>query len=570
MEISAEAQARAGRLSRSASRVMSRVIQERCGEGDGPRIVLDVRQGIGSGAYHVSDSPGGVCVAGGDGRGLIYGVGKLLRDGRFEPGRFAAGPWRGRSVPQKPVRGMYFATHFHNFYHDAPVAEVVRYVEELALWGCSTLAVWFDMHHFQGIGDPEAVAMLERLRAILRAGEEVGIGASLVCLSNEGYDSSPVELRADWTAGHDGYTSPPGGHYHREVCPSKPGGMDYILRVRREMFDAFADLDVRHVWVWPYDQGGCTCTRCTPWGANGFLRCAEPVARLAHETWPAARVILSTWYFDHFIAGEWEGLYERLRRGPLPGVDMLLADDFGGFPEYPLQHGAPGGLSMVGFPEISMERMFPWGGFGANPRPAHWQADWDKVGRLLSGGFPYSEGIFEDINKAVMLQFYWGGRTALDTVREYAAYEFSPAVAEDVTRAIGGMESAMNHGVTSAFRNYAGARASGGKAGPAPPIYKVGGDPNAYARLIEAADRRLPAYARRGWRWRVLYVRAALDKELHESGGRPTARSEELFAELVRIYAARGADYAVVPPSCRSLSRFHGPWLMDLVDGAGA
>ena len=34
-----------------------------------------------------------------------------------------------------------------------------RYVEELALWGCNTLAVWFDLHHYHGIDDPEARAM---------------------------------------------------------------------------------------------------------------------------------------------------------------------------------------------------------------------------------------------------------------------------------------------------------------------------------------------------------------------------------------------------------------------------
>jgi hypothetical protein len=45
---------------------------------------------------------------GNDGRGLIYGTGKFLRDARYAGGgRFAPGQWRGTSVPAKPVRGMY-------------------------------------------------------------------------------------------------------------------------------------------------------------------------------------------------------------------------------------------------------------------------------------------------------------------------------------------------------------------------------------------------------------------------------------------------------------------------------
>jgi len=53
------------------------------------------------------------------------------------------------------VRAVNFATHFHNFYHDAPVEEVQRYVEELALWGRNVLVARFDMHHDTGIDVPK-------------------------------------------------------------------------------------------------------------------------------------------------------------------------------------------------------------------------------------------------------------------------------------------------------------------------------------------------------------------------------------------------------------------------------
>ena len=46
------------------------------------------------------------------------------------------------------MRGIYFATHFGNWYDYASERELREYVEELALWGCNQVRVWFDMHDF--------------------------------------------------------------------------------------------------------------------------------------------------------------------------------------------------------------------------------------------------------------------------------------------------------------------------------------------------------------------------------------------------------------------------------------
>ena len=107
---------------------------------------------------------------------------------------------RGTSVPKKPMRGIYFATHFHNFYHDAPAKEVERYVEDLALWGYNTLVVWYDMHHFDGHDDPKAVAFRAHLHAILGAARRIGLDVGLIVIANEAYNNSPSALRADPSA----------------------------------------------------------------------------------------------------------------------------------------------------------------------------------------------------------------------------------------------------------------------------------------------------------------------------------------------------------------------------------
>ncbi len=535
-------------------------------------IDLDLDTSLGAEGFRIADAvrdssagPGAsveanaIRITGGDARGLFYGVGKFLRGCRFPDGEFLPGTWRGVSVPAHEIRGMYFATHFGNYYEVAPVEEIERYVEELALWGCNTLSVWFDMHQYAGLSDPAAQAMIARLRRVLQTANAVGMRGALTTLANEGYANSPESLRADWTAGHDGYTKPPGGHYHREICPSKPGGLDHILAMRRGVLEAFEDLEIAYVWIWPYDQGGCTCSKCAPWGTNGFLRTAEPVVGLVRDVLPGARIMLSTWYFDHFTSGEWEGLSAAFAGGAPPWVDYLIAGDFGGFPHHLLDHGVPGGLPAVSFPEISMEGNSPWGGYGINPRPTVWEEYERRNGPLLSGIYPYSEGIYEDINKVLLLQLNWDpDRPAEDIVREYAASEFSPDVADDVVEIIKRMESSLGHSLVEDLRDLIldecvhtpddlrGLR-----------LYHIVDGPDAQETLalVDSVASRLPAKRRRSWRWRLLWIRAALDAELQRCGGRSTELTESLFDELTAIYHTTTARLAVTPPSRKSLFR---------------
>ncbi|MCU0521170.1 MAG: hypothetical protein MUF84_10820 [Anaerolineae bacterium] len=555
-----------GALIRKAAQLLARELVERSGviateDTSADAIVqLTTDPSIAAEGFRVTSEHGNaITVAGGDDRGVLYGVGKLLRGSRFEDGEVELSDWRGASIPARAIRGMYFATHFGNAYAAAPVEAIERYVEELALWGCNALAVWFDMHTYRGLDDPAAQAMIDRLRRILSAANAVGIRGGLTTIANEGYTDSPEALRADWTAGHDGYTSPPGDHYHREICPSKPGGLDYITTTRSEMLDAFADLDIAYVWIWPYDQGGCTCKQCAPWGANGFLRTAEPVAALVRQKLPNAQVILSTWYFDHFTAGEWEGLARAFAGGAPPWVDLLLAGDFGGFPDALTRLGVPGGLPVVSFPEISMEGNLPWGGYGANPRPSAWEAYEHANGHLLAGAFPYSEGIYEDINKVLTLQLGWSPEASAESiVREYAAYEVGPAVADDVVRLVSALESGLDHGLANDVRTqvldtqiHAPEDLAGSK------LYRFVDRPNALAAaaMVARMDRRLPARVRSCWRWRLLWLRATLDAELQRSGGRSTDLTERCFDELATLYSTGDALLAVTPPSRRALFR---------------
>ncbi len=552
-------------LVRTAVAILARELEERAGvpvrEGSAQaKLVLTIEPGVGPEGFRIDGPPAGpVVITGHDARGLLYGLGKFLHTSSFAPGRFTPSLWRGVSVPKREVRAIYFASHFFNFYHSAPLAEVERYLEELALWGCNTLSVWFDMHHYQGIDDPEAQAMLARLRAILHAGNRVGMGASLTALANEGYADSPEELRAEWTGEQNGYHSGPIGHFHREICPSKPGGLEYILRTRREVLEAFSDIDIRYHWIWPYDQGGCTCAQCTPWGGNGFLRTADVLAPLIGELVPQAEIVLCTWLFDRFIDGEWAAFDQAISAKRPPWLRYLLADTpLDDFPPYLLQHGVPGQAKLVNFPEISMYYMHPWGSYGVNPLPMHLQAIWESMGERIAGGFPYSEGIFEDINKVINLQHYWDGRHAVETVRAYAAYEFGAETAEEVTDVVLDFERHHHHyqALERETPNLAARLFSTDENAPTPYHFDdLNGAEERCARL-QRVDAALPTHTRAAWRWRLLYLRAIIDAELLHTGGRCSAELDDYFEELIRIYHAENAYWCVCPPSRRMLLRF--------------
>jgi hypothetical protein len=142
------------------------------------------------------------------------------------------------------VRGIYFATHFNNFYASAPIDEVLTYIEDIALWGVNTLTSWFDVHEYAGIDDPAAKAMIARQGQFFAHARALGMKACIISLSNEAYATSPRHLRASSSGGKNGYVRNLAGHYHVETCPSIPEGEQYIYEVRREICQAIQRVGI--------------------------------------------------------------------------------------------------------------------------------------------------------------------------------------------------------------------------------------------------------------------------------------------------------------------------------------
>ncbi|MCG3197790.1 MAG: hypothetical protein GHCLOJNM_02281 [bacterium] len=474
------------------------------------RILLTADDSLPPEGFRIEEAGTAVRVAGGSTRGLLHGVGKFLRTCRFE-GSFQASSWRGTSAPHGSLRGMYFATHFHNWYQVAPEAELARYMEDVALWGVNALMVCFPFITLRDWEDPGTEVALAMTRKYARLAKDLGLQFG-IGVGNTLFTGAPESIRAtrlpDPTRRR--------GNSGHPICPNIPEGRTYILENTRRLFQELAEPGLDFVVSWPYDEGGCACEKCLPWGSNGFLRLSRDVTVLGREHFPKLKLILSTWMFDTPPEGEWRGLSEALAKDP-GWADYILADSHEEFPRYPLESGVPGNLPLLNFPEISMWGNWPWGGVGANPLPARFERLWRDVKQAVRGGFPYSEGIYEDMNKAVVVQFYWDpDRSARSILDEYITYEFGPGVAEDCHALVGMLETAAG---LSYMKQPVDAR-----------------EAERAFELAEGIRGRLPEWARRNWRWEILHLRALLDRERFAGGGLETPAAQAALTRLVEIY----------------------------------
>jgi hypothetical protein len=516
----------AGAVARSAARVFARRIEQRCDarvttQGEAPFTVeLAIDPSLKLEGFQVADRAGGIRITSGGEAGLLYGLGKFLRSSRFDRGGFTPGTYRGHSDPVGTVRGVYLATHFNNFYEAAPAGELACYVEDLALWGTNALMVCFPHWQYDGFDDPLARKSIERLKQVMRAAKAVGMKVGLVETANGGFRSTPKRLRSTPVPDPLGRH----GNFGVNLCPDVPDAHALLLANWRRLLEEFGDPGLDLVELWPYDEGGCGCKACWSWGARGYPKLCRDLARLTRQNNPSARVIVSTWTFDTPPDGEWAALGRSMDANG-PWADLILADAHEDFPRYPLDTGVPGRLPLLNFPEISMWGQNPWGGYGANPLPRRLQRLWDQTSRKLSGGTPYSEGIYEDLNKAIVAQLYWSpDRPTSETVREYAASEFSPEVVAEAVEAIGILED--NH-----LRNRIGPSAE-----------------RAYT-LVEQARGKLSPRVQTSWRWRIFYLRCLIDRELLRTKGRLEGETlRTAFDELTTIYHAEHAHSMPIHP----------------------
>ena len=135
--------------------------------------------------------------------------------------------------------------------------------------------------------------------------------------------------------------------------------------------------------------------------------------------------------------------------------------------------------------------------------------------RVVDGFYYYSEGIYEDVNKAVVAELYANPSLSWrDIVRSYCAYEFPGADEELFIRLAVALEANQE-------------------------LDKLDGTVARLAlKLAKALDAQILPSMRYSWRWRLIYLRAMIDAEIAARGNTAPVSAKPYFDEIVKIFHA--------------------------------
>jgi hypothetical protein len=174
-----------------------------------------------------------------------------------------------------------------------------------------------------------------------------------------------------------------------------------------------------------------------------------------------------------------------------------------------------------------------WGGYGATAMPKRFTRLFRQA-EAISGGFmSYSEGLYEDINKEVVVALYVDPAVDTDDIlRSYASYWFAGAEPDDFVRLCEILEA--NHKFPG---NHSHVRFDD--------VPEDGEEMRAYrSRAVEACaiaakmDSEMLPGLRNSWRWRLVALRTLVDREIFDKREEAPESARPYFDEIVKIYHA--------------------------------
>ena len=463
-------------------------------------------------------------------RALVFGAGLMLRSIRYGVRTFELDDGELRFAPYGKIRIAYFARHFDNWYHWAGADEIRRYVEDLALWGINSFNMQtsyavVDMAKStagdRAIFDAATIAISERIQAL-----------DMELTTGGGGNTAPSNMPEKFRAVPN---KPTRGADQFNVCPELPGALDYLCSIRSNALDRAKHLPVTALIYWPFDEGGCACEKCHPWGGRGYPKLLETYRDMNAKTFPSVRHYVSTWLFTN---DDWALFYKYLEKQDW--IDGIIVDSGGEFPRWPLEHPIPRNVPVITFPEISMWGRFPWGGTGANPLPARFDRIYRQCAKIARGFELYSEGIYEDVNKIAITGIYVDPkRTCADVLEDYARYELPGCDPKEFRALCEKLEANYETRREGARKGWRGCVVANYLREEKPEILERR---CALAReagtLADKIDLSIIPSMRRAWRWRIIYLRAKIDEAVFTARDIRPAAAIPLYDELTALYHA--------------------------------
>ncbi|GGH10940.1 hypothetical protein GCM10011586_29470 [Silvibacterium dinghuense] len=341
-----------------------------------------------------------IVIAGNDPRGVLFGVGYLLRKLEMEHGRATlAADLHVTTAPDSPVRGIQIGYRRKNNTYDAwTVAQFDQQTRDLAIFGNNTIQV------IAPDSDDAATSPLYPTPALETL---IGICKSTIAYGLD-FDLYYPEMAKDY---------------------SNPMQVDAELKKAEALFRALPHIDALYI---PGGDPGHTEPKY-------LLPVVEKEASILHKYHPKATVWLSAqgfsaaWYSEFysllktqqpdFITGFFVGPQSRdsfaLQRAMIPA-------------RYPLQAYPDIGHVMhaqFALPAWDPAFAFSEGREPIDPRPLGEKEIYRTFAPLHHGFIAYSEGVNDDVNKVLWDQLGWSSSAdPMQTLRDYSRYFLGPHI----------------------------------------------------------------------------------------------------------------------------------------------
>jgi hypothetical protein len=404
--------------------------------------------------FEIALNDSGLRITGADPRGVLYGAGWLLRQAEWSPGAFQwKSPAATRSWPAEAIRGHQLGYRSRANSYDAwDAAQYEQYIRELAIFGANCI----ENIPFEDT-QPSPHMKLSR-RDMNRRMSEIcqEYGLEYWVWTPAVFDLKDAAQRAEHLAEHEqlyqdcpeltGVFFPggdPGDNHPREVMPFLADLAPVLAKYHPEAgiwvsLQGFDPEQVDYFYAWLGEH--------QPAWLEGVV--SGPGSPAIGET----RQRLPRQY--------------RLRH--YPDITHTVRC------QYPVKWWDPAFAVTLGRECI-------------NPRPVHEKLVHNIFAPYLDGSLSYSDGIHDDVNKAVWSQCGWDPqRPVRDVLTEYARFFFRPDLAETAA-----------HGILALERNWEG------------PLAENGGVAASLA-LWTDLESRAPGLAD-NWRWQMCLVRANYD-----------------------------------------------------------
>jgi hypothetical protein len=310
------------------------------------------------------------------------------------------------SGADEPYCEVYCPGHFGNWYEVAGENEMRWVLAEAKFWGFNRYGDWFDM---MNCSDPLpgdihydlSNALWDRKKAHYRNAQSLGLATDLILTPNHVYYD---RLKPEWLAKSSGRV------FGQLICPSVPEARGAILKDYDGLLGDLARSGVRlnALNACPYDYGGCECDHCKPWIIT-FAKLTVDIYKIAQQHHPGIELHFIGWWWsaeEHKLFAEWMD-----KNAPNTAVSMALHMPYGatGVADVPLPKNCKRHAFVhIGYAEEADARD-TYGKTGpviATDRLEKSVRDLKATG--VAGVTAYSEGVFDDVNKALLAGMFTG------------------------------------------------------------------------------------------------------------------------------------------------------------------